>query len=443
MGAINFIAAPFYLFILYALAFILRPLVTNRDTARYFIPALTAKFVGAISLGLIYQFYYKGGDTIAAYHNGAAQIWEAFLDSPILAFKLITSGTEYDGTTYLYARKIIAFGDLPTYFIVRVAGVFSLITFNSYYGNALFFATVSFSGSWAMYYSFYRLYPGLNKKIAIITLFIPSVVFWGSGILKDTITFAAVGWFFFAFVNVFIQKRNSIINIPILLISALAILHIKIYIALCLFPSFILLLFIENNARIKNKLIKIVITPIILVVAVLLATQSVDYLGSINRLYSLEQFTYRAQVNAEWLAYVSRRQGGSYYSLGNDNDFSNMGMAKKFIPAVWTTFCRPYLWEVKNPIMLLSALESLFVLLFMLNMIRTSGPVKIIKKTIGNPIIFSFLLYSVLFAFAIGVSTYNFGTLVRYKIPMLPFFLMALLLLQDRKNQANGYNYNR
>lgn len=443
MGAINFIATPFYLIILYALAFMLKPSVTNRDTARYFIPALTAKFVGAISLGLIYQFYYKGGDTIAAYHNGGAQIWEAFLDSPILAFKLITSGTEYDGATYLYASKIIAYGDLPTYFVVRVAGILSLITINSYYGNTLFFAAMSFSGSWAMYYTFYRLYPHFNKKIAIITLFIPSVVFWGSGILKDTITFAATGWFFFAFVNIFLRKKNSITNIPILLLSALAILHVKIYIAMCLFPAFILLLFIEHNARIKNKIVKIVITPILLLVAVLLAGQSIEYLGSINRLYSLDQFTYRAQVNAEWLAYVSRRQGGSYYSLGNDNDFSNMGMAKKFIPAVWTTLFRPYLWEVKNPIMLLSALESLFVLLFSLNMVWKSGFVKIVKKAINTPVIFCFLLYSVLFAFAIGVSTYNFGTLVRYKIPMLPFFLMALLLLQDRKYQANDYNYNR
>ena len=55
--------APIYLGILYALAYLVRPAVTNQFTKPYFIPALTLKFVGAIGLGLIYQFYYGGGDT--------------------------------------------------------------------------------------------------------------------------------------------------------------------------------------------------------------------------------------------------------------------------------------------------------------------------------------------------------------------------------------------
>ena len=43
-------------------------------------------------------------------------------------------------------------------------------------------------------------------------------------------------------------------------------------------------------------------------------------------------------------------------------------------------------------------------------------------------ILFS-LIFSIAFAFAVGVSTYNFGTLVRYKIPLLPFFVVALILI--------------
>ncbi len=31
-------------------------------------------------------------------------------------------------------------------------------------------------------------------------------------------------------------------------------------------------------------------------------------------------------------------------------------------------------------------------------------------------------------AFAVGVSTFNFGTLTRYRIPVLPFFLVGLIL---------------
>jgi hypothetical protein len=48
-----------------------------------------------------------------------------------------------------------------------------------------------------------------------------------------------------------------------------------------------------------------------------------------------------------------------------------------------------------------------------------------------NPTVAFCLGFSLIFAFAVGVSTYNFGTLVRYKIPMLPFFIIALILVDD------------
>jgi len=57
---------------------------------------------------------------------------------------------------------------------------------------------------------------------------------------------------------------------------------------------------------------------------------------------------------------------------------------------------------------------------------------------INNPNVLFALIFSISFAFAVGVSTFNFGTLARYKIPLLPFFLVALILIlhhskRDRK----------
>jgi hypothetical protein len=46
-----------------------------------------------------------------------------------------------------------------------------------------------------------------------------------------------------------------------------------------------------------------------------------------------------------------------------------------------------------------------------------------------NPDVMFCLVFAISFAFAVGVSTFNFGTLVRYKIPLMPFYGMALLVL--------------
>jgi hypothetical protein len=36
-----------------------------------------------------------------------------------------------------------------------------------------------------------------------------------------------------------------------------------------------------------------------------------------------------------------------------------------------------------------------------------------------------------LFGFSVGFTAYNFGALVRFKIPVLPFYVMLLYLIQD------------
>ena len=61
-----------------------------------------------------------------------------------------------------------------------------------------------------------------------------------------------------------------------------------------------------------------------------------------------------------------------------------------------------------------------------------------ILAAINNPNVLFTLIFSIAFAFAVGVSTFNFGTLVRYKIPLLPFFLVALILiLHHSKSERN------
>jgi hypothetical protein len=40
-------------------------------------------------------------------------------------------------------------------------------------------------------------------------------------------------------------------------------------------------------------------------------------------------------------------------------------------------------------------------------------------------------LFAMLFALFVGATTLNFGTLCRYKIPCMPFYVIALLLIWD------------
>jgi hypothetical protein len=56
-------------------------------------------------------------------------------------------------------------------------------------------------------------------------------------------------------------------------------------------------------------------------------------------------------------------------------------------------------------------------------------------RSFQDPTILFCLVFSLIFAFAVGVSTYNFGTLMRYKIPLMPFYCVGLVLILDYVNK--------
>jgi hypothetical protein len=85
----DFIVTPIVIIIVYAVAYIIRPRVTDSINRVYFIPALTVKIIGALAVGFIYQFYYDGGDTFNYHTHGSRHIWEAFMDSPLKGIKLV------------------------------------------------------------------------------------------------------------------------------------------------------------------------------------------------------------------------------------------------------------------------------------------------------------------------------------------------------------------
>ena len=72
-------------------------------------------------------------------------------------------------------------------------------------------------------------FPHLRKPIAVTTLFIPSVLIWTTGILKEPLCMFGLGICFYTLNNI-LKRRNVIKNIISLLVGSLLLLIIKNYI---------------------------------------------------------------------------------------------------------------------------------------------------------------------------------------------------------------------
>jgi len=426
MGIKDLIITPVYIILLSSVANFLRPYVTTKETRKYFLPALWVRFFGAIMLGVIYQFYYGGGDTFNYFTHGSKYIWEAFLDDPILGLKILleSGGGERMPETFQYSQHIWYYRDPRSFLVVKIVAVIDLLTFHTYGATALFFAAFSFSGLWAMYLAVAKMYKNNERWLAIAILFVPSVIFWGSGILKDTITLGALGWLTYASIGLIDkgQYKNPLIWI-LTIASSYLIYNIKSYILISFLPTAFVWIYWKYQSKIKNVALKLMIAPILLMVFALAGYFALDQVSAYDEKYSLDSFAQQAAITAYDIRYGwgARTGGDGGYDIGIP-DGTLPGMLKLLPAAINVSLFRPYIWEVRNPLMLLSALESLVVLLLTLVSIFNGG----LRRAINDPFLVFSLVFSLLFAFAVGVSTANFGTLMRYKIPLMSFFLIFL-----------------
>lgn len=422
----DIVVTPILLILVFIASIIVRPRITDEVTRNYFLPALWLKIFGALALGFIYQFYYTGGDTYGYHTHGSRIIWEALTTDFTKGVKLLFGTPGEHSELYFYSSRIDFYFDPRSLFIVRIAAILDLFTFSSYSGTAVLFAIISFAGSWALFITFYREFPDIHRWLAVGSFFIPSVFFWGSGILKDTITLAALGFLTHAIYQLFIKKRVELWPIFILVVSVWVIFNVKKYIIICYVPAALFWVYARQLFSIKSLAGRVLLIPFLIIGSLLTGYYGVLKIGEGDAQYSLENISKTAQVTAYDIRYWTGRDAGSGYSLGDlDGTFSSMiRLAPK---AVNVSLFRPYLWEVKNPLMLLSALESLFFLLFTLYLILKRPSAFISSLT--DPNVLFCLTFSIVFAFGVGVSTYNFGTLARYKIPLLPFYFLGLALV--------------
>lgn len=418
----------------YTVAYISRSRITDEVTRSYFFWALTAKILGALALGFIYQFYYSGGDTYNFHTYGSRHIWEAFMENPATGLKLLFGDGSNEIGIYKYSSRIPFFHDRSSFMVIRIATVFDLFTFSSYSATAVLFAVISFIGLWMLFIAFYEIRPDLHKLIALATLFIPSVVFWGSGLLKDTLTLAGLGIATLLIKRIFLDKRLGILNVLLLLLCFYIIFSIKKYILLTYLPAVMLWVYATNLSKIKSMAFKIMMLPFVIIISVVSGYFAINQVGKDDSRYALDQLGNTARITAYDIAYQTGYDAGSTYTLGElDGSFGSL--VKLGPQAINVSLFRPYMWEVRNPLMLMSAMEALALLSLTLYVVVKRGSTLIASLT--NPHIIFCMVFSLTFAFAVGVSTFNFGSLSRYKIPLLPFYVLALILIYYEKSDKN------
>ncbi len=433
----DLLLAPIYLLLFY---FIVRR-VKNKHykddpfLARNIMLGFWLKTIAAILYVLLIQFYYGFGDSFN-FHAYGRIMHGAILDDFSNIEFLNPFKTE---PFYNYVTDVDVFSKydlLPGYmqevsnqFIVKMDCFLGFLCFQNYTVISLMFSLLSFIGIWKVYVVLDKIFHKYRKEVAFSFLFLPSFVFWSSGILKESVCLFALGITCSYIFNWLYFGKFSFRKLLLTIFYFYIIFLVKNYILMSLLSALGVILMLRLDKKVHFG-IKVLLFPIVAISLFFILSAIIEQLVG----QAVEDVAQDLVTQSLTSQKGYEEKGGSF--VGTINLNPTMGSIASSIPTVLNTvFFRPYLWEAGNPVMLLSALESVFFMLLFLRLLLTSKIIFLLGKISKSPIfVFSFV-FAIMLGAIVGFTTFNFGTIVRYKMPCLPFLSLALLICYKYKKE--------
>ena len=427
MNFFDFIVFIIYIFLFNFIFSLRRKKITDPRLKKYHKIGFWIKVFSCFAY-CVFVVYISPGDTTGLYFPEGFNIYKLILKDPSYIHLILEPAKNFDQALLYNNANLGYFNEESNFMVTKMVAVFSFFTFGRFMAINLIFSMISYTGVWRLFRFFYEQYPNLHKQIAIAILFLPTFVFWSSGILKDPICSGALGWLTYSLYSIFYLKKNTVKYTIIAIVFGYFLVVLKVYIIVSYIPFFIVFLILQNVNLIKNKLLKIALVLSFFIGTILGFLQITNAMQKALGNFGgddISKTVKNYQVNYENQAATS----DSNFSLGVEYDGSLSSLARIAPAAIVATLFRPYIWESKKLSTLLTSFESLAFMLFTIFVLVKVGIRKIIKTVVSKPIVMYSLLYSLMFALFVGATTLNFGSLVRYKIPAIPFYLLSMFFI--------------
>ena len=433
----DYLLLPVYLFAFYFIIVIRAKKYEGVALRKYLVTGFLLHMGGSILYCLVIQYYYGYGDSFG-FFQGSNFIRNVISKTGDPFTTFFMSSDDYEKTYGIVGASEFT---LPTGIdvdsnltIMKISAALSYISFNSYIVISLFFSLFAFAGLWKLYKTFNEI---LAKKspylLAIIVLYTPSVCFYGSGLIKDSICLGAIGFIVYFMHKIFVQHKIRYRHLLLLPVMIIPLFTIKNYIAIALVISMAFAYVIHVFLKNKKSLLKLVVVGFVfLISAAIMAFSLSSTITSIidNSKSNIESFESSYQT-------LDEEENGSGFA-NSSSDISLLGIVLRSPFAIFTTIFRPFILEVRKPIMAFSALESLIALLATIYVLIKCRGFKFFYYIFTNTYIFFAFTFSMTLAVIIGLSTFNFGTLVRYRLPVLPFYFFMLLFIYIKNKEARA-----
>jgi hypothetical protein len=408
---------------------------------RFVVAALALHFAVGVTQVILARSVYGGGDHVVYLSEGSllAHAMEIHPARFVRLWLALLFHTETHETV-----DVLGEGN-STGTMIAITAAFAFVFRYSLYGACLMATFVAFMGKLALYRVFRELFPESIRLRNLIAVFLmPSFLFWSAGIQKEAFVVAGIGPLWLGIHR--ILRGSPMRGALYVLIGIVPIGLLKPYTLFALTIAAAAWIGLDRLHVRQGRSGTIRVRPLYLVLAVLLAIGGVVALGFIYPNYSVdkvsEDLARHQRLGAMMTANMDSQGGGaSAYAMGGE-EHGSLQRQLLFAPlAVVTALFRPLPFEANNALAFFASLETFALTVLLIQALFRHGLRGFISKVMSTPVLSGSLIFSLLFGMGVGLATTNFGSLSRYRMPLIPFYASVVLVMHAtasaRKKKAS------
>ena len=375
--------------------------------------AMALKAVAGIGLGLMYSIHYPGGDTTGYFHESAI-LADALRNFPEQKWHIL-----FGSLDQFPGGLVLQYADQPrSFFFVRLLSLLYLITNGNYWISSVYLSWISFEGIFFLAGKIVHYYPEQRRVVMVSFMFLPSAVFWSSGILKESLAMPAVAVLCGLTLDQYERPLKTDFRWLYLGMPAAYVLwSLRYFYAAVLFPLMFALwiwrLMADNLMR-----------PYARVLATLtiagLFVMTIALLGRLH--YNLKPGVLPGLIYENYVLMKSRSSEGAIVEFPGIGP-APMQVARQIPRSLAAGLFRPTVLDSQQFPALLTAMEN--TVLLILTALALAGLWR--RGFRIDPRIVAIMLFIGILAAALPMASPNFGSLARYKVAYLPFlWLLAI-----------------
>ncbi len=371
------------------------------------------KIAAGCVYGCIHLYYYGGADTWSFFDSGR-MIYDTIFINPWYYIELTFGPNARIPPYYLceILEPIPFWSDVRTYSMLRINALLHLISGGYYYVHVVFWAFFSFCGLLALYRTFNYFFPEKHFASCFVLFFVPSILFWTSGIHKSGISFLAIGLMCYHFYH-FLQYKNRLKRLLYMTLCAALLSIVRPYILMLLLPALTSCFWTYYYP--KYSFTKFVFVYFIYIIALLNAYKLHPKLDILARVYDAHYY------------FVVYKPGTGDIPINMLSLENKWTFVQQIPQAFFNAAFRPLLLEVNSLVQAMSAIEMTFLIVFMLLCLGFNRFREIEQRCF----LYTCLFFAVTYFIFVGWIVDNLGAIVRYRAIGLPFFLGFFVFILD------------